>query len=114
MKLTDEERFAVSMLFSGDSEFDHMVRDNLAGAIVIVIEREYTGVGFFSDLSLPFTVPQRDRHARDWNFNHTQLQYGGSIMCTFSNTGILEIEGVAFDREWPSRSALSISVQCDS
>jgi hypothetical protein len=100
MQLTDQERFAVSMLFSGESEFDRAVRDNLAGTTVI--KREYTGVGFFSDLSLPFPVPERDRRARDWNFNHTQLQYGGSIMCTFSDTGTLEIEGVVFDGEWPS------------
>jgi hypothetical protein len=64
MQLTDEERFAVSMLFSGDAEFDHSVRDQLA--VARVSEGKYTGVGIFSDLSSPFPVPERHRRARDW------------------------------------------------
>ncbi|HWT35708.1 MAG TPA: hypothetical protein VN289_05465 [Paraburkholderia sp.] len=99
MKLTDEERFALTVLFPGSTGIDLCVRNALDEARVI--DRRFTGVGFFSSIALPLQIDEREEGSRDWNFQHTELDLGGSFMCAISHGGSIDLEAVALTGEWP-------------
>ena len=100
MQLTYEERFALEKIFHGDSDFDRAVVDQLQ--MVEVVERDMTGIGFFSTVRFPGHLPDnRGRLQWDWNFNHRDLSQGGSFMASYEEPDIIELEAVAFYGEWP-------------
>ncbi len=102
MKLTQEEKFVLAMLFNSDSEFDISVRNQLDDAQVI--ERSFTGAGFFSTVQFLHPLSgSEDRFYRDWNFDHRKLKHGGSFMAWYKPLDLIELECVTWwEDSWPT------------
>lgn len=101
MKLTQEERFALTMIFNSNDKFDSSVRSQLNDAQVV--ERISTGVGFFSTIHFPRPLDDNEGRLQwDWNFSHQKLMYGGSFMSAYEPPNVIELEGVAFEDSWPA------------
>lgn len=107
MKLESHELHAIQLIFRESDPVSAEVRDRVAGAAVL--QREYTGVGFFSTIRLPRPVQTMPEvRIREFNFSHPAFPYGGSFMCMFESADSLEIEAVAFGgAEWPKEMDMS-------
>lgn len=102
MKLGNEEIFAMSMLFGDSRLFEESIIQQLDRAEVL--ERTETGVGYFTQIRLENHLPDCfNRKIWDWNFNHKDLQYGGSFIAYYSPPNLIELEAVAHDGLWPTR-----------
>lgn len=100
MTLTEEERFAIVKLFSGQEDFCSEVMKNLNN--LEVLARNQTIVGYFS--TIKFLVPLKNNPLQlqwDWNFNHKKLKYGGSFIASFESPDIIELEAIANMDVWP-------------
>lgn len=61
------------------------------------------GVGFFSTLRFSKALPASEQRRWDWNFSHSRLSYGGSLMVWREGDDVLELEGVTFGGDdWPT------------
>lgn len=101
MELTKEERFAVTMLFRGRSNFELAVLDGLKKAQVS--ERKFTGVGYFSTILLGFDLPPlAEKNQWNFNFDHKLLDCGGSFIAYCELPSIVELEAVSHDGSWPA------------
>jgi hypothetical protein len=66
-----------------------------------VAARKATGVGFFSTINLAKPLETIIQRQWDWNFVHSNLSHGGSFMCWIAASGVLELEAVVHNGEWP-------------
>lgn len=111
MQLTQEERFALEKIFHGNSDFDRAIVEQLH--LAEVVERDMTGVGFFTTVRSPVHLPENPvRLQWDWSFEHSELRQGGSFMAAYEEPDIIELEAVSFDGDWPlvfNRNAFSES-----
>ena len=97
--LLEEEKYALSKLFSEHNAFDSAIISYLADASVL--ERKYTGIGYFVTIKFPHDLPNDDGVlARDWNFKHRLLKYGGSFTAFYNKPNVIELEAVAHDGNW--------------
>ncbi|UXZ94146.1 hypothetical protein K3169_17395 [Pseudomonas phytophila] len=101
MSLTNEEEFALQMLFSGQDKVSLAIRLQLKSCAVKA--RKHTGVGFFTSIALAVTLPVTVQRHWDCNFEHRELSHGGSFMCWIENSSFLELEAVAYNGEWPKK-----------
>ncbi len=101
MKLTDQELFALTKLFSGDSEIENHVLKNLHQAIAT--ERIDSKVGFFTTIEI-VEIPKclTGPIACDWNFTHEKMPYGGSFIGFIVDRKKIDLEAVTHDGLWPS------------
>ena len=96
-----EERFALSMIFSGDDEFSAGVRAGLADAIVV--SRGDTALGFQSKIQFAAPLPSIAKAVKmDWYFRHRLLQYGGAFIATYDSPEVLFVDGMSFYGDWPT------------
>lgn len=98
MQLLNEEIFALKITLS--EQFANL-DELLDGATVV--ERNRTGVGFFTTVKLSRLVPTEKIYSKYWehNFQHSNMPYGGCFMVRLIGSGIFEIEAVAFESRWP-------------
>ena len=98
MKLFDEERFA--LVFTLNSHFTN-VDEILVNADVL--ERNKTGVGFFTTVKLQYSAPILRESPTYWerNFEHKNMPYGGCFMVYLIGSDTFEIEAVAYESNWP-------------
>lgn len=68
-----------------------------------MLTRKNTGVGFFTSVALEAPLDVNFLRQRDLGFEHRDLSHGGSFMCWFGSAGVLELEAVAYNGEWPQR-----------
>ncbi len=101
MKSTEEEQFALTMVFSGPDPVSLAIRAQLND--VEVVARETTGVGFFSAIHTTHPLPVDSRKQWDWNFMHRHMPYGGAFMCWIEDSNDFVLEAVAHMGEWPDR-----------
>jgi hypothetical protein len=100
MELTEEERFAVTMLFRGRSNFELAVLDGLKKDQVS--ERKFTGVGYLSTILLSVDLPPlTGKLLWNFNFDHQFFDYGGSFIAYCELPNIVELEAV-HDGSWPA------------
>jgi hypothetical protein len=100
MELSAQERFAIAMLFKDSDPFCSAVREGLAAAEVV--ERKFTGVGFFTTIHFTEPLPTgSERSQWDWNFSHRKLSHGGSFMGWREGTDRIGLEGVSHHGDWP-------------
>ena len=101
MNLTNEEIFALNMLFRDKSIFSESILSQQDR--VKVLERQGTGVGYFTKIEFPEPLPKCiDKKILDWNFNHVNLKYGGSFIVYYSPPNLIELEAVVHDGLWPN------------
>jgi len=100
MKLTNEEIFALTMLFGDQKFFDESVISQLDHTEVL--ERKKTGIGYFTKIKFADPLPDCcDRKIWDWNFSHKDLEYGGSFIAYYDPPNVIELEAVVHDGLWP-------------
>lgn len=100
MGLNPLEQFAFARVFSGTGAVATAVREGLAEATVI--ERESTGVGFFTTVRLPRALPKVDAVSRwEWDFAQRDLPSGGCFMAWCECDDVLVLEGVTHGGNWP-------------
>ena len=101
MQLTKEERFALEKIFHGNTDFEKAIIDRLNSAKVV--EREATGVGFFTTIKLSDHLPSNQGRIQwDWGFKHQALTHGGSFMASYEEPDLIQLEAVSHHGEWPS------------
>ncbi len=101
MRLSREERYALSKLFQRDEPFSHWILARLDEADVL--KRERTGIGFFSTIRFPSVLPESsDRPQWDWNFVHKKLSHGGSFICWVEGRDTIGLEAVSHYGDWPA------------
>lgn len=101
MQLTEEERFALEKIFHGNTDFEKSIIDRLSSAKVV--EREATGVGFFTTVQLSNHLPSNHRCMQwDWSFKHKSLSHGGSFMASYEEPDLIQLEAVSHHGAWPS------------
>lgn len=101
MKLNPEERFALIMVFEDNSPLSSEIRTLLDAADVI--ERKYTGVGFFSIIRFSKPLIELVGNSQwEWNFRHKKLSHGGSFICWFEEKDKIILEAVSHIGKWPS------------
>lgn len=102
MKLDEQEILAIRIVFHDNTVVSQNILELLDSATVI--EREKTGVGFYSTirLSKPL-VDIPNIRIREFNFEHPEFLNGGSYMCWFVDSSTIEIEAVTLGEEdWPT------------
>ncbi|AJZ89765.1 hypothetical protein RI049_10700 [Cedecea neteri] len=95
MQLLDEEYFALTFALGEELVFQLDSAE--------VLERNRTGVGFFTTVQLnqPFSKINKEKRYWERNFEHKKLPYGGCFMVSLVTSNQLEIEAVAFEGSWP-------------
>jgi hypothetical protein len=105
MELTALERAVLEKLFAGDHASFPALRAQLDR--VRVIERTFSGVGFFADLVVPEDV-EPARLARDslWfgdvAAEFDGLEHGGGFVVRIAQGRLEMLEGYTFDEPWPA------------
>lgn len=101
-ELNEFERAVLRMLLAGDDPRLSVLRDQLL--VAHVRRREYTGVGFHTDLYVPDkcpAAPVRDFHVGDVNVALDCLRHGAGVVA-FVRAGRLDsLEGYSYDEPWP-------------
>lgn len=100
MLLVPEEQFALEMLFRGDDVFSATVRVSIG--VASRVGRRDTGVGFFTTIRFPCSLPQVSQYQWDWSFTHRKLNHGGAFICVMVEDNILELEGIVHSGVWPA------------
>ena len=104
MELNDLERAVLDKLLAGDHPSFVAFRAQVER--VRVIERTFSGVGFFSDLVVPEEVP-RARIGKDavWfgdvYVDFDGLAHGGGFVIRIADGRLEMLEGFTFDEPWP-------------
>jgi len=104
VELNALERAVLEKLFSGDHPSFPALRAQVER--VRVIERTFSGVGFFSDLMVPEEVPPAalGRDAvwfGDVAADFDGLSHGASFVVRIAEGRLEMLEGFTFDEPWP-------------
>ena len=105
MELNDLERAVLEKLFAGDHPSFPALRAQLER--VRVLERTFSGVGFFSDLTVPEDVPPAElvRDAvwfGDVFADFDGLEHGATFVVRIADGRLEMLEGSTVDEPWPS------------
>lgn len=106
MELNDLERAVLEKLFAGDHPSFPAFRAQVER--VRVIERTFSGDGFFSDLVVPEEVPAATGLATDplwWGDVYVEfdgLAHGGGFVVRIADGRLEMLEGFTFDEPWPA------------
>ena len=105
MELTALERAVLDKLFSGDHPSFPALRAQLER--VRVLERTFTPVGFFSDLTVPEDVPRAALMKDavwfgDVFADFEGLVHGASFVVRIADGRLEMLEGSTVDESWPS------------
>ena len=106
MELTALERAVLEKLFAGDHPRFPVFRAQVER--VRVIERTFSGVGFFADLVVPEDVPGVGGLAGDplwWGDVYVDfdgLAHGGGFVVRIADGRLEMLEGFTFDEPWPA------------
>ena len=104
MELNDLERAVLEKLFAGDHPSFTALRAQLER--VRVLERTFSGVGFFSDLTVPDDVTPA-RLARDAVWfgdvfaDFDGLEHGATFVVRIAEGRLEMLEGSTVDEPWP-------------
>jgi hypothetical protein len=105
MDLNDLERAVLEKLFAGDHPSFPALRAQLDR--VRVLERTFSGVGFFSDLTVPEDVPVA-RLGKDAVWfgdvfaDFDGLEHGATFVVRIAEGRLEMLEGSTVDEPWPS------------
>ena len=106
--LNEMERLALKMLLAGDSEELAVFRAQLNGATVA--SREFTGVGFFTHLSVPAELPRarnRDRLVlSDLYAEVSGLEHDAGFVLFVEDGAIDVLECHIVDDNWPDDATM--------
>lgn len=105
MELNDLERAVLEKLFAGDHPAFPALRAQLER--VRVLERTFSGVGFFSDLTVPEDVPaaQLGKDAvwfGDVFADFDGIEHGATFVVRIADGRLEMLEGSTVDEPWPS------------
>jgi hypothetical protein len=102
--LTPLESEVLKVLLEEDAEPFVSIRRQLSHAIVV--KREFTGVGFFTDFEVPLDAPVRrdlpDATLGDVCAELPTLQHGAGFALFVRNGVVLMLEGFTYDEPWPT------------
>ena len=106
--LNEMERRALEMLLAGDDENLALLRAQLNAAVVV--QREFTGVGFFTHLSVPAELPRLRSRARlvlsDLYAEVSGLKHEANFLL-FVDDGVIDcLECCIVDDRWPDDATL--------
>lgn len=101
------EEAALRLIFLRGNAFNEELLARISSAQVI--ERDLTGVGFYS--TIEFKTPLKnipDYWRWDRIFSHPQFHFGGTFSCQFISSSMLELEAVALGGvNWPENIDLN-------
>lgn len=105
MELNALERAVLEKLFAGDHPSFPALRAQLDR--VRVIERTFSGVGFFADLVVPEDVEPARLHRDSLWFGDVAaefdgLAHGGGFVVRIAEGRLEMLEGYTFDEPWPA------------
>lgn len=109
MKLSDFEIAVIDVLIKDDPE-EKALREQLNGATVE--KREYTGVGLFTEISVPNDRPRllkSNRYIEETpkvHLEHPDLKDGAGVLLWFEEGYISMLECYAYEESWPKNEAL--------
>ena len=93
----------MKMLLYGDDNFLEILRNQFK--LASLLEREYTGVGFFTDISLPENVqklkPEISFQLSDVGAEVDGLKYGLGFVLFITNGAIELFEVFTYDEKYP-------------
>jgi hypothetical protein len=92
----------MSALLEGDHPVLAVLRQQLA--VVEVVDREYTGVGFFTNLRVPASAPRFPQTSRlvlgDVHAEVEGLQHGVGFLLFVDNGALQMLEGFSYVDSW--------------
>jgi hypothetical protein len=109
MELSNFEKIVLKALIKGDPEED-TIRQQLTGATVI--DREYTGVGLYTNIEVPENKPLLSKSNRyidetpKTHLEHPELEAGAGVLLWFKDGKVSTLECYTYDGEWPKNEAL--------
>ena len=110
-ELTDLERAVLVKLLEGDHPVLSSLRSQLKASRVI--GREFTGVGFFTNLALGENGSERiagDLKFGDVIADIDGLRHGAGFLLYVENGALKMLEGYSYDEPWPQKiSAFKLS-----
>ena len=102
------ERRALEMLLAGDNAELGVLRAQLNAATVA--SREFTGVGFFTELSVPAELPRVKRRTRlvlsDVYAEVSGLEHEAGFVLFVDNGAIVCLECFIVDDHWPDDATM--------
>ena len=102
--LTALEKTVLDLLLDKQSEPFDTIRQQLAHAIIT--NREFTGVGFFTDFLLPENAPVRrdlpDSTLGGVDAEFPGLKHGAGFLLFIRDGTISMLEGYTYDEPWPT------------
>ncbi len=102
-RLTNLEKAVLEKLLSGRLEiFQVLYKQYLTAE---VLEREFTGVGFWTIFKVPLGIPQVPGNPSFWfgdvGANISGLKHGAGFELLIKNGYLRMLEGFSFDEPWP-------------
>jgi hypothetical protein len=112
MEFSRVERAAIEAILSKPVDGMEVLRTQFAAASVV--ERDYTGVGFFTTISVPSSVPPapNTEELHDALFDGAQGSPGVSFMLWIHDGYLASLEGVALCGPWPNEDEIQEVKPC--
>ncbi len=108
MLLTDIERAVLDMLLAGDHPALATLRQQLATSDIR--SRDYTGVGFFTEFSVPQTAPllegPQNFRLSDVSATLSGVEHGAGFILFVQEGRIDFLECFTYDGQWPENPKL--------
>ena len=111
MKLSNFEIAVLDALIEGDSE-EGIIRQQLAA--VSVVERDYTGVGLYTNLNVSEDSPLLSKNNRyieeapKIHLEHPELDAGAGALLWFKDGKVSTLECYTYEGDWPKNEGLFI------
>ena|SRR5438105_10652676 len=104
-RLTDLERSVLDKILHGDAPILRALQQQAASAVVS--ERELTGTGFMTRLTLPRAVPRAPVKPGMIRFGDVEaqiegLQYGAGFLVYVRDGFLAAVEGYSYEEPWPT------------
>jgi hypothetical protein len=97
------EKAVLEKLLSGESERYRILQKQICA--LRITERKMTGVGFFTDFSLPDDVPklpdEASFHISDVAADINGLKHGAGFVLFVKQGVVYMLEGFTYDEPWP-------------
>jgi hypothetical protein len=104
-KLTELERAVILKLLNADEPAFGVLRAQVE--TLNVSEREFTGVGFYTELNVPETVTRISANATfkigDVDAEIKGLKHGAGFLLYVEVGALAMLEGYTYDEKWPSQ-----------
>jgi len=98
------EKVVLDAMLAGDDDQSRALREQASHATVL--HRELTGVGFYTDLSVPDSIPRIKNHGSVWLGDEVVadiegLELGAGFLLFVEDGRLCFLEGYTYGEPWP-------------